>query len=301
MRSQIILFPLALAGLAAACRVHGIRTIDDGRADGGVPLARDGGSIPGTEAGTANGGFAGIDGGFGIDAGTGTGGQAVDAGGGITAPDSSVSAPDAPMATPDGDIPPRLDSAMHADQPSDLDSGTITGNDGGVTPDVPPARTDVEVAGLPDAPADAAMGADAAEVFAPPACNVPSCWADLMRDCQPVGSCVEQSAAGNDNLCFTNGVKVLAVVNETAKTMTTTVKSGGRICYELDWNLAGGSMSGAASTGTIKNGDGVTVATISDDASGYSVVTCSGAQPVVMSEWCDIVGNAQCAAGACGP
>jgi hypothetical protein len=108
-----------------------------------------------------------------------------------------------------------------------------------------------------------------------------------------------QSAAGSENLCFAEAVKVLATIDEAAGKMVTTVMKGSQICYQLDWDFAGGSVSGATSTAVLKNGNGASVATISDDVSGYSAVTCAGAQPVVLSEGCDFVGPVICEAGVC--
>ena len=324
MRSRVAILAFAIQGLAAGCGGSGLRTLGDASPDGnraGEP-GIDRGLPSAVEAGTQTDSPASVGGRLGVDATVATGGMtgtgASGGGGGSDAssagaggsgttlplPDSGVTATDTPSTSPDGSLDSRPDSSTAGDRSSELDTGATAVSDGGAIRDAPGMETDAQIAdsaGRADVTVDTGTDTASMDLPAPLACNVPSCWADLMRDCQPAGGCVEQSAGANDNLCFSNGVKVLAVVDGPAQTMTTTVKSGAQTCYQLDWNLAGGSVPGAASTGVIKNGSGATVATISDDVSGYSVITCTGGQPVVIGEWCDITGGASCGTGTCTP
>ena len=315
MGRQILIFSPVVLVLAVACGANGIRIRGDGSADGRSVDATiaDRGSLVRADIGLGSGGSDGFgESGLGRPDGIG-GSSGPDGIGGVGGPDSSgnfpmvdagVPPPDAPIGSPDGNISLRFDAVAQDQRPSETETGADTGWDGGTPPETLPSPIDAGIVSFPDAEVDSASDAvtppsiDAASVST---CHVPRCWADLMQDCQPAGACLEQSAETKDSLCFANGVATISVVDEAAGKMTTTVKIGTRICYELDWDLTSGSMSGAASTGLIKNASGAVVATISDNASGYSAITCTNAEPVVVAEWCDLVGNVRCDPGVCNP
>jgi hypothetical protein len=150
-----------------------------------------------------------------------------------------------------------------------------------------PSDTEVE----PDGPA---LPRDQADAWA---CNAPACWTDLMADCQPSGACRQRVSGETSNRCYANGVKVLATVHGTA-TMTTTVKNSTKTCFEMVFDMTGGT-----SAGFIKDGNGATVATIADAPSGRSTVACLGHDPVVLNEACDSLPwvAGACESGDCNP
>lgn len=205
---------------------------------------------------------------------------------------------DAPLVTPDGPSdtrPPAIDGQRPAlDGPTATD---VVHQDGGA---YGPLSVDSSTTS-PDGTSAADVASDGP---APPrdeadawACNAPACWTDLMKDCQPSGTCRQQISGETSNRCYANGVRVLATVHGVA-TMTTTVKNGTRTCFELVFD-----MSGSTTVGSIRSGNGTTVATITDAPSGRSAIACAGHDAVILNEACDslpwIVGV--CESGDCNP
>jgi len=134
-------------------------------------------------------------------------------------------------------------------------------------------------------------------------CNAPACYAELLQDCLPAGACSRQASGPSTSQCYANGVKVIASVDTAASTLSTLVKKGESICYQLDYDLVA-LLNGSPIVGRIRNGGGGTVATLGDDVSGRSTVTCLGGSPVVLNEGCDAFnggGGLGCSAGACAP
>lgn len=135
------------------------------------------------------------------------------------------------------------------------------------------------------------------------ACNYPSCLASLGTTCAPSGTCVEQTDtttfATND--CYSNGVKVLTSFDLTSGAIVATFKNASGICYTFN---IGASTTGA-STYTIKNGSGQTIATGTSDTAGTTTtITCTGGQPVTLNSACDTSGtssSASCTTGTCTP
>jgi hypothetical protein len=157
--------------------------------------------------------------------------------------------------------------------------------------DAPPGASD----DAPDAATDATGEVDS--TF----CNAPSCYADLMQGCKPGDTCVQQTNGYDTAQCYDNGVKVVVTVDTKAATRSTVVMNGTRVCYRLDYDLVA-LLTGAAVVGYIRDGSGATVATLGDDVSGRSTVTCNGGSPVVLNQACDAnSGAAPCTAGTCIP
>jgi hypothetical protein len=137
----------------------------------------------------------------------------------------------------------------------------------------------------------------------PSGCNAPSCIADLLNSCAPSGACVEQTSASGmgSNVCYANGVKMLTSFDMTTFAFSVTAKKGTTTC----WSMA----ASATSTGMpIKNGSGATVATLTEDAAGNSVVTCAGGAAVTLNADCDATGLSAngastdtCTTGTCDP
>jgi len=288
MRRLVPFIALGILGWAAGCGGdRSSASADSGaRKDGGGTIA------PGADAGLVNeaNSSVGADGGIGMDSSIATDST--------VGPDSSNGS-DGWIGT-DGD-----DSAVG------VDSGTFRAE---VSPDSAADGYDVAVIDVGTAPVDAGgLPVDAGAVEAATdtgrdggasACNAPSCYADLMKACQPGGTCIEQSSGNLSNQCYSNGVKVIATIDPVALTMSTKVKNGAGTCYELYFDLASYGV-GAKVVGFIKDGNGTTVATIGDDVSGRSVITCTGGQPVVLNPACDSGGsgssNTSCDTGSCSP
>ena len=277
MRLLVPVLALGILGWTAGCGGNGPAIGGDAgaRRDGGSTIA------PVGDAGTGSefDGGSGIDGNsieidvaMGADGSIGTGGDS----GAVGIDLGSVLADASP------------DTAADGYSAAGVEVGIAPVADGGLVPD----------AGAIDSATDTGLDAGAF------ACNAPSCYAELMKDCQPAGTCIEQSSGDIANQCYANGVKVIATINAVAMTMSTTVKNGNRICYELGFNLASYG-AGATVVGFIKDGSGTTVATISDDVSGRSVITCTGGKPVILNDACDSGNNGasstRCDSGTCNP
>lgn len=201
--------------------------------------------------------------------------------------DDDLEVRDAPPTNQDAsaDTPlPTLDGLLVVDGVT-----TIDGEDGGrLGPSsIEVGATDVD--GEPDG-----SSSDQADAWA---CNAPACWTDLMKDCQPSGTCRQQVSGETSRRCYANGVKVLATVHGVAS-MLTTVKIGMRTCFEIVFDLTSGK-----SVGFIRDGNGTTVATITDSPSGRSAIACLGHDAVALNEACDSlpwVADA-CQSGDCSP
>jgi hypothetical protein len=201
--------------------------------------------------------------------------------------DDDLEVRDAPPANQDASAEialPTLDGLPGVDGAT-----TIDGEDGGrlgpFSVEVGATDVDGEPDGASTAPADAW------------ACNAPVCWADLMKDCQPSGTCRQQVSGETSNRCYANGVKVLATVHGVAS-MLATVKNGTRTCFDVVFDMTSGR-----SVGFIRDGNGTTVATISDSPSGRSAIACLGHDAVALNEACDSppwVADV-CQSGDCSP
>jgi hypothetical protein len=166
---------------------------------------------------------------------------------------------------------------------------------------------DAAVALGPDGESRDAPGRDGPDPASPdadagiPLCNAPACFAELKKDCQPAGACVQQLSGNDTNQCYDNGVMAVTVTDASALKMSTKVSKAARTCYVIEFDLAA-AMLGKSEVGLIRDGSGAIVAVLGDDPSGRNSVTCTGGQPVVLNEGCDFTGGAStCAAGACGP
>ena len=136
-------------------------------------------------------------------------------------------------------------------------------------------------------------------------CNMPSCVSNLNSTCVPSGTCVEQTdqTTGATNVCYSNGIKEIATIDATTFAIDMTIKNGSAVCYSLAISLVAGS-------GTINDSAGNTVATISTDASGNGVITCTGGQPVTLDASCSsssplasptATTSSSCTQGTCTP
>jgi hypothetical protein len=196
-----------------------------------------------------------------------------------------------------------IDGAADEPQTTALEVGIPVDEDGSAAagPEVDTIREDGAGELGPDGAVDMAAGTDVDATTS--LCNAPACFTDLMRDCRPSGSCIEQSSGYDTSQCYENGVKVITTVDASALTMSTKVRNGNRTCYETYYDLAA-ALRGAAVVGLIKDGGGTTVATLGDDMSGRSIVTCTGGQPVVLNEACDSENapvSTSCNTGPCTP
>lgn len=115
--------------------------------------------------------------------------------------------------------------------------------------------------------------------------NIPSCVANLFTsDCLPTGACVEQIDLTNEtfNACYANGVKILESANQTSMMVTVRYqKSNGTACLT---EVSGPADANGASSATIANPAGTVVATLSDDGAGNTTITCTGGQPVAITD-----------------
>lgn len=139
----------------------------------------------------------------------------------------------------------------------------------------------------------------------PAGCNAPPCLADLMNSCVPSGACVEQTSASGmgSNICYANGVKMLTSFDLSTFAISVTAKKGSTTC----WSMAANATSTAM---PVKNGSGATVATLTTDDAGNSVVTCTGGTAVTLNADCDGTGLSangdtgsgdNCTTGTCNP
>ena len=132
-------------------------------------------------------------------------------------------------------------------------------------------------------------------------CNIPSCLADLMNNCAPSGTCVDQldTTTFADNVCFSNGIKIITTVDTTTSVIVMTYKNGSSTCYTVE-------LSGTTTSETIavKNPSGSVVATGTGDTTS-TTFTCTGGQPVTLNPNCDstaLTGDtSNCTAGTCTP
>jgi hypothetical protein len=132
-------------------------------------------------------------------------------------------------------------------------------------------------------------------------CNFPSCLADLLANCTPSGTCVEQVdlTTYSSNVCYSNGVKELMSLDMTTGVAVVTVKNGNTTCFTLE-EVA--PVIGTSSSLTIKNGSGQTVATGTNNSDGTTTITCTGGQPVTFDSSCDPMSSAattNCTEGSC--
>ena len=135
-------------------------------------------------------------------------------------------------------------------------------------------------------------------------CNLPSCIASLATTCRPSGTCTSQSDTTtlSSNTCYSNGVKVLTTLDLTTQTEVVTYKNGSSVCYSF--NVAGNAAG--ATTFTLKNASGQTIATGATDVNQNFTITCPGGQPVTIDPSCDSPGTsgtpaASCTTGTCTP
>jgi len=138
----------------------------------------------------------------------------------------------------------------------------------------------------------------------PGSCNLPSCVASLATTCTPSGTCTSQTDATtfSSNTCYSNGVKVLTTLDLTAQTEVVTYKNGSSVCYSF--NVSGDATG--ATTFTLKNGSGQTIATGATDANNNFTITCPGGQPVTIDPNCDSPAPSgtpatSCTVGTCSP
>lgn len=112
-------------------------------------------------------------------------------------------------------------------------------------------------------------------------CTVPACLADLTADCTPTGACVEQQSDATDfsmpftdAICYDNGVAALVSLDFATGNLVVTVSKNGDTCFSEEAVVD--TSSGTASDLTVKDASGKTVATVSNDADGNSVISCGG-------------------------
>ena len=281
MRAMVSLVLLGLLGLAAGCSSNGSGL-------GHLPDADQetaGDTTPSTEAGPS---FLGEEGAV---HGDGDRGIVMDGGEGAAVDDGGLDSDDLPP-TFGSVVDGRIDDGVEA-VPELADLG---GDDAGFD-----TSADTLVGDVSDADDGPALPTDAEVDGA--ACNAPACFAELMKDCEPVGTCTQQASSYRTEQCYANGVQVVARVETAAATSSSVVKNANRTCYQLDYDLVA-LLKGATVVGQIKDGNGTTVAALGDDASGRTKVTCPGALPVVLNEACDpVIGanGAGCSTGTCGP
>jgi hypothetical protein len=119
-----------------------------------------------------------------------------------------------------------------------------------------------------------ASRADSAADGVTQAC-LPPCLQGFAVDCVPDGLCVYQmnTETGIVNMCWENGVQ--EILNPIGPVLVT-MKAAGAVCYSL--HLYGSMLA-------LYDGSDVIVATIASSANAYTV-TCTGSQPVTISEAC---------------
>ena len=120
--------------------------------------------------------------------------------------------------------------------------------------------------------------------------------ANLMADCLPSGTCVEQITQSGTtgeagNVCFSNGIKMSITMGAPSGAsgpvnMSITAKKGTSVCYSWSLAMAMASGSSASESMTVKNASGATVATLAVDTNGNETITCPGGTPTPIDATC---------------
>jgi hypothetical protein len=143
--------------------------------------------------------------------------------------------------------------------------------------------------------------------------DVPPCLANLLTNCMPSGTCIEQQSDPTnftmvtDNFCYSNGVKQSSVTTidlaSSSVSSVTTFSKAGSTCFSEEGTF-GGAGGGTGSI-NVKNGAGSVVAVLSANAAGDTTVTCGGQTYVIRDMGaCAMPGNggasgADCTMGSC--
>lgn len=137
-------------------------------------------------------------------------------------------------------------------------------------------------------------------------CAEVPCYADLIRNCLPAGSCKMQVLSGADitnitaNVCYANGIKekiVARMAVSGAVTGTATYKNGNAVCFSMDISQ---SAMGTTGTYVFRDANGKQVATATEDAIGLTM-TCTGGKATRLSQACMNAGSTEsdCTDGVC--
>jgi hypothetical protein len=121
-------------------------------------------------------------------------------------------------------------------------------------------------------------------------CLFPKCVADLMKDCQPLGSCTMFANQSTTvvNYCLSSGVKILnsATTRGAEGIRVTRVMNGGRLCYTVEANSRGSVVTVA-----YRDGSGKLVATAAAPPGPSYSLTCTGEAEVMIPRVCGSPGD----------
>jgi len=108
------------------------------------------------------------------------------------------------------------------------------------------------------------------------------------------GTCMSQTTGSlltgtqTINSCYSNGVKssdtITFDLSTGSGTGTSTYSKDGSVCFIETVAITGAAGAGGTETGTIKNGSGVAVATLTPNADGTLTVTCTGGSTYVIND-----------------
>jgi len=123
--------------------------------------------------------------------------------------------------------------------------------------------------------------------------NLPPCLT-FISNCTPSGTCMSQTTGSlltgtqTINSCYSNGVKssdtITFDLSTGSGTGTSTYSKDGSVCFIETVAITGAAGAGGTETGTIKNGSGVAVATLTPNADGTLTVTCTGGSTYVIND-----------------
>jgi hypothetical protein len=125
-----------------------------------------------------------------------------------------------------------------------------------------------------------------------PECQLPACFdvlQTLPAECQPMGSCMEQSSAGGAmvNICWANGVKenvsITVGAGDAMASAQVRTKSG-TLCFSLDFSID--PTTGDSGPITFRDSSGKAIGSIEGNADGSAVVTCAGQAPKTIPASC---------------
>lgn len=125
-----------------------------------------------------------------------------------------------------------------------------------------------------------------------PECQLPACFdvlQNLPADCQPMGSCMQQSSAGGTmvNICWANGVKEHVAITVGAGDAMASAQvrtKSGALCFSLDFSID--PSTGDPGPITLRDSSGNPIGTVRGNVDGSVVATCTGQAPKTIPASC---------------
>jgi hypothetical protein len=221
---------------------------------------------------------------------------------------NAIGVVDAPTVERDASTAAAIDASVAVDTAVFLTDATIANpvDSANVALDVPLVSVDLDGAAPVDLPSLLDGPPLPSLITRIGDCDYPKCYADLVRDCLPAGSCVATSASSGPvattsgaNYCYENGVKAVKVDQSdwvppshvyTGK-LAESWKNAAGLCYTMDGSyviLGSAGYEGKTRTLTMRDPAGVPVATVDFDFTNHNmIITCAGTLPVAVPDRCE--------------